>query len=78
MQMSRRYFLEDQTLSVLDNQSRKLTAHSRKAIYWLFYREMKDGITIKHARNGEVRVESYRVDGFCQDTGCVYSFHGCF
>ena len=40
---------------------------------------MKDGVTIKHAQNGgEVRVESYRVDGFCQDTGCVYSFHGCF
>ena len=36
MQVFRRYYLKDQTLAVLDNQSRKLTAHSRKAIIGFF------------------------------------------
>ena len=78
MSVLRTHFLENRTIAILDNNT-KITPHSTKSIYWLLHKEMTDGGTIQHARNGkEVRVGNFLVDGYCQQTETKYEFYGCF
>ena len=44
---------------------------------------MSNGNIIKHALNGSVKEltigdETYKIDGFCEETNTVYEFYGCF
>ena len=53
--------------------------YSTLALRWLSWIEHQTGQTIRHARHGgEVHVGSYQVDGYHEETGTVYEFHGCF
>lgn len=52
---------------------------SKKALAWLSYIEMRDGIAIQHANQyGEFRIPGtkYRADGYCVETNTVYEFYG--
>ena len=73
----RTHFLEDKTIPILDNQTIK--KDSEDSILWILYHELKEGLTINHARNGkEEKVERFLVDGFCSDTNTIYEYLGCF
>ena len=79
MSVFRTHFLQEKTIGILDNQTTKTTAHSKKSMYWLIHRELEDGVIIQHARNGgETKVGRFLVDGYCEDTDTVYEFFGCF
>ncbi|KAJ8019081.1 hypothetical protein HOLleu_42562 [Holothuria leucospilota] len=70
----RKCFLEEESIAAVpylgyDN-------HSLKALKWLAWLSHRDGIRIKHARNGgETTVAGYKVDGSCGNR--VYEFQGC-
>ena len=73
------HFLEDKTIPILDNQTMKKDTHSKYSIRWMLYHELKEGITINHARNGkEEKVGHFLVDGFCSDTNTIYEYLGYF
>ena len=53
--------------------------YSKKQIEWLQYISLRDKINIRHALNGgEVKIGSFKVDGYCEDTRTIYEFHGCW
>ena len=49
---------------------------------WLLHMEQKDGVKIKHGRNGrEYKVPElphFSVDGYYTETKTIYEFNGCF
>lgn len=53
---------------------------SKSAILWMKYVMFKDpNIKIKHSLNGgEVLLETYLLDGYCENTNTFYEFHGCY
>jgi very-short-patch-repair endonuclease len=51
--------------------------YSKKQIEWLKYLEIKYNINIKHALNeGEVKIDNYLVDGFCEQSNTCFEFNG--
>ena len=78
MAVFRTHFLKENTIAVIGDE-KKTTAHSKKSIHWLLYKELTDGVTLKHARIGEeVKIGPYRVDGYDETTDTIYKFMGCF
>ena len=58
---------------------------SQVALEWFYFQDWKlGGNQIRHQvrKGGEQQVvtagDSFRVDGFCEETRTVYEFHGCF
>src|SRR5205085_11929126 len=56
--------------------------YSKKSICWLDYVQ-KEGVAIQHALNGRektiyVNGKPIRIDGWNEETGTVYQFHGCY
>ena len=78
MAVFRTHFLKENTIGVIGDE-KKTTAHGKKSIHWLLYKELTDGVTLKHVRNGgEVKIGPYRVDGYDETTNTIYEFMGCF
>lgn len=56
------------------------TICSTDSIRWLDFISSTTGHAIKHGRNGvgEVSIEGFSVDGFCEDTRTIYQYHVSF
>ena len=51
---------------------------SIKCQLWLKYLSNKNQIFIKHAKNtGEISIDKYLIDGYCQEINTYFEFHGC-
>jgi G:T-mismatch repair DNA endonuclease (very short patch repair protein) len=49
------------------------------AFDWLAYVEHRDGIQLRHGRNGsEVHIGPYSVDGYHDETRKIFEFNGCY
>ena len=72
-------FLKKDTIAVFNNDRQWKIKQSNVAVTWLSYISEKEDLYIKHVRNGgEKRVESYSLDGYCEETNTAYEFQGCF
>ena len=72
-------FLSKDTVAVFNNDRQWKIKQSNVAVTWLSYISEKEDLYIKHVRNGgEKRVESYSLDGYCEETNTAYEFQGCF
>ena len=72
-------FLKKDTVAVFNNDRQWKIKQSNVAVTWLSYISEKEDLYIKHVRNGgEKRVESYSLDGYCEETNTAYEFQGCF
>lgn len=52
---------------------------SEKACDWLDVVAEREGVTIRHGRNGgeyKIPGTNYRADGYCEETGVLYEFYG--
>jgi hypothetical protein len=51
--------------------------YSKKQIEWLKYMNIKYDTNIKHALNdGEVKIDKYLIDGFCEKNNICFEFNG--
>ena len=72
-------FMKKDTIAVFNNDRQWKIKQSNVAVTWLSYISEKEDLYIKHVRNGgEKRVESYSLDGYCEETNTAYEFQGCF
>ena len=71
--------MKKDTIAVFNNDRQWKIKQSNVAVTWLSYISEKEDLYIKHVRNGgEKRVESYSLDGYCEETNTAYEFQGCF
>src|SRR5207253_8563983 len=75
------YFMPENTIAVVNRETIH-DKYSKKSICWLDYVQ-KEGVAIQHALNGRektiyVNGKPIRIDGWNEETGTVYQFHGCF
>ena len=82
--MFRKNFLKPDTIGIIPPvRYTDGRMQSRKAMMWLVYEQNSEGNRrIRHGRNGKEyrlpELPNYSVDGFCEETGTVYEFMGCF
>ena len=80
MMIYRSNYMPKKTIAIVPEYA-KTDNFSKMSIIWLNY--MSNGANIKHALNGgekklTIDDETYKVDGFCEETNTVYEFYGCF
>ena len=80
MTIYRSNYMPKKTIAIVP-ESFKTDNFSKMSIMWLNY--LSNGINIKHSVNGGekelcINNETYKVDGFCEETNTVYEFYGCF
>ena len=54
-------------------------AYSYKSYIWLTMVSLERNIQIQHAKNSlkEKRIGKYKIDGWHEESGTVFEFHGC-
>lgn len=78
MAVFRSFHLKDNTIAMIPKYGYvNNSTYSADAIRWLDYTAHINGLEIKHALNGlgEVKVDNYSVDGFCETTNTIYQYH---
>nr|XP_049619738.1 uncharacterized protein LOC125994445 [Syngnathus scovelli]XP_049620140.1 uncharacterized protein LOC125994731 isoform X1 [Syngnathus scovelli] len=83
MKVFRANFLTPQTLAITpsDNYMRQYKAFSHDSIQYMQWIMHSQNIQIRHALNGgEVRIDNYFVDGYCEIGGVkiVFEYFGCY
>jgi hypothetical protein len=73
-------FLKEDTIAILPPHGyHPGTKQSNIALKWLSYTAERNGIYIRHKRNGgEKTVGHYSLDGYDEESRTAYEFHGCF
>ena len=67
-----RHMIPEETIGIMKTTSFE-DIQSEKAIKWLEYVSQQNKITIQHARRGgEVRLNKWKFDGFCEKENRVY------
>lgn len=76
----RRNFLKPYTIGLIPPGGyRKGDIQSKIALKWLISEEIERNVTIRHAARGrEEVIGGFKVDGYCEETRCVFEFHGCY
>ena len=80
MTIYRSNYMPQKTIAIVPEYA-KTDNFSKMSIIWLNY--MSNGVNIQHALSGgekklTIGNETYKVDGFCEETNTVYEFYGCF
>ncbi len=71
-------FLKENTIAIFNSDRHLKMKQSNMALKWLSFVSEKEGICIKHVRNGgEKRVGKYSLDGYHQESNTAYEFQGC-
>ena len=78
----RKNFLPKKSLAVIpEGGYRRSEKYSVIGVRWLKWMEQETGLHIRHAGNGDevsvpVKGNTYRVDGYCEETKTIYEFNG--
>ena len=75
-------YLPENQMAIISSKDSSRRRFSMKAICWIQSLAKEKGINIQHAKNGEVQIGNYSVDGFHRQSKTVYEFlgdlyHGC-
>ena len=77
----RKQFLPENTIAI--SSETPTDNYSVKSIKWLKYISQRDKINIRHACNGgeasfTVNGQTYKVDGYCEETKTIFQLNGCY
>ena len=80
MTIYRSNYMPNKTIAIVPEYA-KTDNFSKMSIMWLNY--VSNGLNIQHALNGgekklTINENTYKIDGFCEETNTIYEFYGCF